>query len=172
MKQNQLIIHKIEQPHTLHLLELYVTNTVANVEKHLSTFSKADEIVGAQFYYTNPLLYVLVDDEACEDYAELFADYFLIPPRFYDAIEMDFEVFAVNDEFIKQFGSLSQHSQERVSLRELNDEYIDKAPDQGNHDILDNLFFRYQEKGLYVIGIRKTQGEHQRALPDRLETTP
>ena len=91
--------------------------------------------------------------------------------RFYDAIEMDFEVFAVNDEFIKQFGSFAQHSQERASLKELNGEFTDKTPDQGHHDILDNLFFRYQEKGLYVIGIRKTQGEHQRALPAQLETT-
>ena len=171
MKQHQLTIHKIEQPHTLHLLELYVANAYANVETYLSTFSKADEIIGAQFYYTNPLMYILIDAEDCADYAQLYADYFLIPPRFYDAIGMDFEVFAVNDEFIKQFGSFSQHTQERVPLKELNDEFTDKAADQGNHDILDNLFFRYQEKGLYVIGIRKKQGEHQRALPAKLETT-
>ena len=171
MKQHQLTIHKIEQPHTLHLLELYVTSATVSVENYLSIFSKADEIVGAQFYYTNPLLYTLVDGQDCADYAQLYGDYFLIPPRFYDAIEMDFEVFAVNDEFIKQFGSFAQHNQERASLKELNDEFTDKAPDQGNHDILDNLFFRYQEKGLYVIGIRKTQGEHQRALPAKSETT-
>ncbi len=96
-------------------------------------------------------------EQDCEGCTQLYGDYFLIPPRFYDAMDMDVQMLAVNAEFITQFGSLSQQSPRTSGLKEPNNEFKEKAPKEGNHDILDSLFFRHQEKGLYIIGIRKPQ---------------
>lgn len=108
-------------------------------------------IVDAQFYYTNPLMYVLIDSVS-SDLARLYENYYLIPPRLYDSIQLNEDFFAVNGMFIKTIGSLSQLSEESASVKAPREElqYPKDKP-----SIEDSLFNLYQQKGLYLVGIFK-----------------
>ena len=106
-------------------------------------------IVDAQFYYTNPLMYVLIGDIA-PGFACLYDNYYLIPPQLYDAIQLGDDFFAVNESFIKWIGSLSQLSEDSASVKAPKKELQDPNDEPS---IGDNLFDLYQKQGLYLIGI-------------------
>ena len=147
---NYLSLRQIQQPHTLDILEVCLLNDDIVFETILPIFSKACEIVDAQFYYTNPLLFVLVDESGCIDFAKLFDKYYLIPPKLYNSLELNTECIAVNATFVKRICSLSQFSPETPGLNTPNKtlEVIDETAYS-----LTSLFRLYQEKGLYIIGI-------------------
>ena len=140
-----ILIQQIQQPHTKHVLEVCTTQSAFD-EELVSLFSKACEIVDAQFYYTNPLLFVFVDAEDCEEYAQLYDDYFLIPPKLYNTLDLDVEFVAANIRFLENICSLSQIG--KTTTRALEAETPVPNP-------FENLFKLYQDKGLYLIGIRK-----------------
>lgn len=157
MNSNQLLIYKVEQPKTLNIIEICLLSPQTQQMEHIqSVFSQAVEIVDAQFYYTNPLLFVFVNEAECKDFAELYDGYFFIPPRLYDAIDIAAESIAVNAEFIKQIGSLATISENEARLNPAQDEY-NYDPSHESASVFNNIFQLYQEKGLYMIGIRKEQ---------------
>ena len=136
---------KLEQPCTLRLLEIY--SMAGAIGRELAiTFREVDKIIGAQFYYSNPLLYFLID-EVHEEYAELYEDYYLIPPQLYDVADFNLGIFAVNQEFLKQFGSFNQL--EAAGTKEANKVFVEG----GAGNILSNLFGLHHEHGLYMIGV-------------------
>lgn len=149
MKEKQMFIYKLSQPHTQHVMEICSTVGAAELSQVKEIFSRANMIVDAQFYYTNPLMYVLIDSVS-SDLARLYENYYLIPPRFYDAIQLNEDFFAVNEMFVKTIGSLSQLSEESGGLKAPRQEL--KNP-KNEPSIEDSLFELYQQKGLYLIGI-------------------
>ena len=156
MSQDYLAIRKIYQPHTRHILEVCTSDSEEKLKEFTAAFSEACTIVDAQFYYTNPLLFVFVEPEDCVDYTCLFDKCFLIPPRFYDTIEIDVECLAVNAAFVKNVGSLSYVSQNAPRLKQPKDEF-GNSESQDHNTIFDSLFRVYQEKGLYVIGVKDVE---------------
>lgn len=150
---NHLTIRKIEQPHTKHLLEIGVENDRFDIQAVTPIFSEACTIVDAQFYYTNPLLFIFVEPDACDDYAQLYGDYFLIPPRYYDTIDIDTDCIAANAVFIDHICSLSGLSEEEPRLKHSHKELQERSDTAPN--TLNSLFELYQEKGLYIIGVQQ-----------------
>ena len=148
---NYLTIRKIEQPHTKHIMEVCASDDKFDIQEVTTTFSKACTIVDAQFYYTNPLLFVFVKKEDCTEFAHLYADYFLIPPRYYDTIDIDTNCIAANAVFIDHICSLSGLSEEEPRVKHSQKE-LQEREDTAPHT-LNSLFELYQEKGLYIIGI-------------------
>ena len=154
---NYLTIRKIQQPHTKHILEICVANDKIDISKIVSDFSRACTIVDAQFYYTNPLLFIFVDPMDCSEFAQLYVDYFLVPPRYYDAIEINTDAIAVNASFIHQICSLNEFSEEDPSLKQTHKEFQENVDTQPSP--LNSLYQLYQDKGLYIIGIRRKNEE-------------
>lgn len=153
MMQKQITVYKLEQPYTFHVMEICSIAEISDIEKVKAMFSRANMIVDAQFYYTNPLLYIFLDDGIEKDFAQLYENYYLIPPRFYDSIEINDDYFAVNQTFISKIGSLTQFSEESATVKPPRKE-LQALEDQGD-SIHDSYFDLYQSHGLYMIGIRK-----------------
>ena len=152
MKEQRMMIYRIEQPHTYHLMEIWATEEVSTVDDIVKKFSRANTIVDAQFYYTNPLLYISCDEVSTE-YAQLYEGLYLIPPKLYDTIEFGNGPLAVNSKFIEEIGSLSEMSDNIASPKPLRQELM--GPEDQEPSVLDSLFSLYQEQGLYIIGIEK-----------------
>ena len=99
--------------------------------------------------------YIFVKLEECAEFAQLYESYFLIPPRYYDTIDVNTTCIAVNAIFIKHVCSLSELSEEEPKLKhpykELQEE-VDTTP-----NVLNSFFELYQEKGLYIIGIKNNE---------------
>lgn len=138
-------IRQIQLPHIEHVMEVCTTLGTFD-ENLLSVFSKACEIVDAQFYYTNPLMFIFVDSEDCETYAQLYDNYFLIPPKLYNSLDLDVECVAVNTVFLEHICSLSQIG--KATTRSLEKET------EKDINSFENIPKLYQDKGLYLIGIR------------------
>ena len=153
MKEQHMIICKIEQPYTYNVMEICSTVKNADIEKIKQVFSRANMIVDAQFYYTNPLMYVFVD-EISPHYAQLYENFYLLPPRFYDNMEINDSCLAVNSKFIEKISSLSQLSENSIDMKPNKEPFMD-AQDQPDSPI-ESLFNLHQEYGLYIIGIRRT----------------
>ena len=88
MAAQDVIIYRLEQPYTEHLMEICAIGETFQKEQMQSIFSKANMIVDAQFYYTNPLLYILLD-KVSPHYANLYGNYYLLPPKTYDSLKFD-----------------------------------------------------------------------------------
>ena len=153
MKEQHTIICKIEQPYTHNMMEIYSTIKNADIEKIKGVFSRANTIVDAQFYYTNPLMYVFVD-EISPHYAKLYENYYLIPPKLYDSMEINDSYVAVNSKFIEKISSLSQLSENNIDMKPNKEPFMD-AQDQLDSPT-ESLFNLHQAYGLYIIGIRRT----------------
>lgn len=146
MNEQEIVVYKIEQPYTKHIMEVSSTVGVSDIKSIKYIFCRANMIVDAQFYYTNPLMYVFVDN-ILPDFAKLYENYYLIPPRLYDAIDIDESYVAVNERFIETISSLLLISEKEKSKEAL------QAPEDQPTYILDSMFTLYQESGLYIIGI-------------------
>lgn len=147
----QLTIKKIEQPYTKHILEIGVADDKFDANVLTPIFSKACTIVDAQFYYTNPLMFVLSTPEQCKEFALLYDNYYLIPPRFYDTIDINLNCLAVNYRFVQDVCSLALLAESEPQLKHSQKE-LDN-PQETPPNRLNSLFDLYQQKGLYVIGI-------------------
>ena len=152
MNGQETVIYTIEQPYTQHAMEVSSTVGISDIEAIKDIFMTANMIVDAQFYYTNPLMYVFVD-EVLPDFAKLYENYYLIPPRLYDSIDIDYSYFAVNERFIDSISSLLMISGKEHVKKEL------QAPEDQPTSLLDSVFNLYQEHGLYVIAIERNSNE-------------
>ena len=149
---DSLTICKRQQPHTKDIIEVGIVGDAVSLDAISETFLKACMIVDAQFYYSNPLLFVFIEDVPSYA-AKLYDNYYLLPPKFYDTIDIDTSHIAVNAEFIKHICSLTQLTED-ASLKGERKEL--QAPEDSDPGPLNSLFTLYQEYGLYIIGI---QGE-------------
>lgn len=152
MNEQEVVVYKMEQPYTAHIMEVSSTVGASDIASVKDIFMTANMIVDAQFYYTNPLMYVFVDN-ILPDFAKLYENYYLIPPRLYDAIDIDYSYFAVNQRFIETISSLLLISGKEQLKKAL------QAPEDQPTSILDSLFNLYQEAGLYLIGIERRENE-------------
>ena len=150
---NYLTVRKIEQPYTKHVIEAGVVDDKYDIQEVMPIFSKACMIVDAQFYYTNPLLFVFISEKESENFAQLYDNYYLIPPRFYDTISIEMDCLAINAMFIKHICSLVELAEEEPTLKPTTKELQERETSPPN--ALHSLFALYQEQGLYVIGIKK-----------------
>ena len=149
---DSLTICKLQQPHTKYIMEVGIVGDAVSLDAIKATFLKACMIVDAQFYYSNPLLFVFIEDVPA-DAAKLYDSYYLLPPKFYDTIDVDTSHIAVNAVFLKHICSLTQLTED-ASLKGERKEL--QAPEDSDAGMLNSLFMLYQEYGLYIIGI---QGE-------------
>lgn len=152
MKEQRMMIYRIEQPYTYHLMEIWATKEVSTIDDVMTKFSRANTIVDAQFYYTNPLLYISCD-EISPQYAKLYEGLYLIPPKLYDTIEFGDGPFAVNSKFIKDIGSFQEMSDNIATPKPLRQELM--GPEDQEKSVIDSLFNLYQKHGLYIIGVEK-----------------
>lgn len=150
MNDQEIVVYKIEQAYTAHIMEVSSIVGVSDIASLKDIFREANMIVDAQFYYTNPLMYVFVDN-VLPDFAQLYENYYLIPPRLYDTIDIDHSYFAVNERFIEKISSLLLISGKEQLKKEL------QAPEDQPTSILDSVFNLYQASGLYLIGIERKQ---------------
>ena len=141
-------------PKTCHPYQICASE-IADIDTHKADFEIAINIVDAQFYYTNPLLFVFVKSEECEEFAQLYGDYFLIPPRYYDALDLDTRCIAANFVFIDHICMLSELSKDEPRLKHSHKELQEQADTQPN--MLNSLFQLYQEKGMYIIGVKHNE---------------
>lgn len=146
---NYLTIRKLQQPYTKHVMEIGVAGDGTLIDTVSQAFSKACEIVDAQFYYTSPLLFIFLDDVP-QDAAKLYDTYYLLPPKLYDSLDIDTSHLAVNQVFLKHICSLT-HLSEDASVKGERKEL--QAPEDSNAGVMDGLFELYQEYGLYIIGV-------------------
>ena len=153
-----LQIRKVELPRTERLLEVSTESDYEDVEEWIPLFSKACEVVDAQFYYTNPLMFVPVDEDEVDLMVELYQNYYLIPPKFYDRMDLDLGVVAVNQIFLEIIGSLATISQ-GAGLVSKHVEYTDDV----FNEQLSSLFALYEQKGLYIIGVLHGSSEKEAA---------
>ena len=148
---DSLTICKLQQPHTKYIMEVGIAGDAMSLDAIKATFLKACMIVDAQFYYSNPLLFVFIEDVPA-DAAKLYDTYYLLPPKLYDIIDVDTSHIAVNTVFLKHICSLTQLTED-TSLKGERKEL--QAPEDSDAGMLNSLFRLYQEQGLYIIGILK-----------------
>ena len=106
------------------------------IDTFLEMFLQADKIIDAQFYYTNPLLYVIIDKidgDATVKHGSLYDNYYLLNTESWHDIDAKYPVFAVNETFREQVAWTSE-----------------KTP---NFFQAENLLQLHHACGLYVIGI-------------------
>ena len=113
----------------------YSLEIVSSSSELMSAFTPAfmetDKIVGAQFYYTNPIMYMLVEEFDKRFCARLFGDYYLMGTGDGAKHKLFSGIAAVNSVFLERVGSYASHATE----------------------LAENLN-SYQEKyGLHLVGI-------------------
>ena len=125
----EIIKQTIEHPATQHRLEI-ITESIDNVIDFTEIFVAADTVVGAQFYYTNPLMYVIVSSDM-ERHPQLYGNIHLLRVEDWEFIAHE-PIFAVNQNFIEAIGGITDHY------------------------VLDpqTLTEQHEEYGLYLIGIK------------------
>lgn len=89
-------------------------------------------IVDAQFYYTNPLFFIFIDDVS--EHACLYDNYYLVDASKWDEIILLHDIFVVNQNFLDDLPPVN-----------LLDNFSNLLP---------NLKEYHQEFGLYIIGIK------------------
>ena len=94
-------------------------------------------------------MFIFIED-AIADAAQLYDNYYLLPPKLYDSLDMDTSYIAVNSVFLKHICSLTQLTED-VGMKGERKEL--QAPEDSNAGAMDSLFMLYQEHGLYIIGI-------------------
>ena len=107
------------------------------IHAHEKALLEADKIVGAQFYYTNPLVYVFLSPEKLqadtEKHAALWGSYHLLNIKSYDKLVPLDNVMGINHVFIEQIGSALLSTKTDIDLSD---------------------FSAYHNKyGLYMVGI-------------------
>ena len=103
------------------------------IARFTGLFAKADDIVGAQFYYTNPLIYMIVEGEI--EGACLYGDYYLLDIESWGEIVLQHPVLAVNQVFLERIGDPKGLFQE-----------FEMSTFKKYHNI----------HGMYIVGIKET----------------
>lgn len=132
-KSKHFVSSLYQHPETDLHLEI-VSNQTEMIDKWSSIFIQSDKIVGAQFYYTNPILYMLMKSADTQNSACLYDNIYLMNVDKTDVNSSNFlrVASAVNHNFLEKIGS-----------------YFDRF-DQ----ITANLIEMYHhEYGLYLVGI-------------------
>ena len=122
----------VEHPLTQRKVDI-IAESHALLCKFREQLLHVDDIVSAQFYYTNPLLYMFLNGNI-EHHACLYDNVYLLNTSLWDEIEVEYPILAVNDLFVKQIGF----------------DTTDKFSQLTNVDTLQ--IFR-EQSGLYLIGI-------------------
>lgn len=105
MQQDSIFNQLYIQPATQYRLKV-TAESLDLLSQFTEIFAHADDVVGAQFYYTNPILYVLLlPDEDMEHHACLYGNYYLLHIRSWETLEMAHDVIAVNQNFLDDIGS-------------------------------------------------------------------
>ena len=82
-----------------------VANSLEAMRKYTPIFTQADKIVGAQFYYSNPILYLVASTLDVANCACLYGDYYLVNHTVEHEHDFIADVAAINEVFLKQIGS-------------------------------------------------------------------
>ncbi|MDE0087487.1 MAG: hypothetical protein OXU23_17325 [Candidatus Poribacteria bacterium] len=125
----QLLKHIIEQPSTRHKLKI-ISESIEDAIDFTETFVAADNVVGAQFYYTNPILYLITVGDI-RQHACLYGNLYLLSIEEWEYLEYK-PIFAVNQAFIDRIGSIA-------------DSYTFNPQ---------TLIEQHLEHGLYLVGIK------------------
>ena len=128
---NQVIKSHIHTE-TTHESKLIATSLEMLID-YEETLTKAIDIVDAQFYYTNPLMFAILDADAdVSKHARLWGNYYLLDVETWDTVALIDDIFAVNQTFDEIIGV--------GDLSELDD--------------LNALHALHAQHGMYIIGIR------------------
>ena len=132
---NRLAKQIVTHPTTEHRLEIFA-ESIDLINRWTDPFLDADAIVGAQFYYSNPLLFMPITGDM-KRHASLYGnDLHLLNIEDWGLVAPTYPVFATNQNFIEHIGPIT---------------------DFYEHD--PNKLFEYHiEHGLYLIGISKSYG--------------
>lgn len=133
MNQEKNFISSLYQHSETDLHLEIVSENTEMIDKWSSVFIQSDKIVGAQFYYTNPILYMLLNETDAQSSC-LYDNIYLMNMENIDPNHPNFiqDASAVNHNFLEQIGS-----------------YYDKI-DHLSANLLD---LYYNEYGLYLVGI-------------------
>lgn len=122
----------VAQSATAQHLEIFA-ESIDLINQWTHVFLEADAIAGAQFYYTNPLLFLLIAGET-KRHAPLYGNHlYLLNVEDWGLVTPTHPVFATNQNFIEQIGSIT--------------DFYEHNPDK--------LFEDHIEHGLYLIGIHE-----------------
>lgn len=129
---SQIYVHK----ETQYPIEIF-SMSMDIISQWTEEFIRADKIVGAQFYYSNPILYLIGQDIDPETCARLYDNLFLMNVDKINPANFDPTITAVNSVFLEKIGSYAEH-QRAVSSN----------------------FKDYHNKyGLYLVGINIEAGD-------------
>ena len=131
---NLLFTHNRLQKKTHDQLEI-IAETSEAIDKLTDQLILSDEIVGAQFYYSNPFLYLFLNPkEDLMPHGKLYHNIYLLSPQHWNHLDMQNGIIAVNQAFLDAIGGSKEF---------LNDFNID------------TLTQHHNEIGLYLIGIQE-----------------
>lgn len=137
----QIVAHPTTEQH----LEI-CAESIGLINQWTQVFLDADAIAGAQFYYTNPLMFIPIAGET-ERHAPLYGNHlYLLNVEDWGSVTPTHPVFATNQNFIEQIGPITDFS--------------DHNPDK--------LLEYHLEHGLYLIGIHQKQDRCTSDLPQEL----
>ena len=100
-------IQNFIHPQTHHEMDI-IAEDLALISSFGDRFIQADAVVGAQFYYTNPLLFLLVSDEDVSRHAPLYGDFYLLRVEDWLNIELKYPIIAINDLFSERIGNTKE----------------------------------------------------------------
>lgn len=130
----QIVAH----PTTEHHLEIFA-ESIDLINQWTHVFLNADAIAGAQFYYTNPLLFMPIAG-ATERHAPLYGDHlYLLNIEDWGSVTPTHPVFATNQNFIEQIGPITNFSKHNP----------------------DKLLEHHLNHGLYLIGIQRQEDQYK-----------
>lgn len=98
----QICKNTIEQPATRHRLEI-ISESIQLIEQYTETFLSTDDIVDAQFYYSNPLLYLIIND--VKDQRCLYGNLYLLNVEDWEFLTHE-PIFAINQVFAEKIDTI------------------------------------------------------------------
>ena len=129
---NRLAKQIVTHAATEHRLEIFA-ESIDLINRWTDPFLEADAIVGAQFYYSNPLLFMPITGDM-KRHASLYGNHlYLLNIEDWGLVAPTHPVFATNQNFIEHIGPIT--------------DFYEHDPDK--------LFEYHVEHGLYLIGIKK-----------------
>ncbi len=130
---NRLAKQIVMHPTTEHRLEIFA-ESIDLINEWTDSFLDADAIVGAQFYYSNPLLFMpIAGDMDMKRHARLYGNLYLLNIEDWGSVPLAHPVFATNHNFIEQIGPIT--------------DFYEHDPD--------TLLEDHLQHGLYLIGIQE-----------------
>ena len=96
-------IQNFIHPQTYHELDI-IAEDPGLIHQFADTLVDADAVIGAQFYYTNPLLFLIVEGEM-NRHAPLYGDYYLLRIEDWLHLELKYPIIAINNLFSEKIGN-------------------------------------------------------------------